>query len=307
MPRTSAKVRHLISLDNLATSEIVSLLGRASELSDRWARRQMPQSLAGKRVALIVDDSGWRNTTAFDLGVQSMGGLCVHTPIRLHHRGEDIGDLGRYLSNWFDLIVSRTVQLEALRTLASAATIPVVNARTHHNHPCEILGDLAFYWRSHGTIDAIKVAVVSPQTNILRSWIEASRVLPIKVVQVFSAKWHITDFAPGNFSVSDDMGELVEADILVTDEWPENGTAAELSEYQITAARLDRLKPSLEFIPCPPVSRGKEVSEDVMVHRNCRAIEAKAFLLHAQNALLEWVLAADDTSTLPRPSPARSL
>jgi ornithine carbamoyltransferase len=286
---TSAMGRDLLALDDLTSSDLLAILKRAQDFAGYWSQRRMPQSLSGKRIALIVDDGGWRNTTAFDLGVNSMGGLCVHTPLRLGHR-EAVADLANYLDNWIDAVVCRTPELGTLRALAEAADAPVINARTKQNHPCETLGDLAFYWHRHGTIDAIKVVIVAPDANILGSWIEAARVLPLKVVQVYPERWHVTRGASAAFRSSTDLGELRDADIVVTDCWPDGGHPDELSGYRITAAILDDLhREHLEFLPCPPVTRDQEVSADAMLHANCRVIDAKAFLLHAQNAALEWV------------------
>lgn len=284
----TATARDILALDDLNSPDLLAILKRAQDLARNWSERRMPQSLSGKRIALVVDDGGWRNTTAFDLGAQSMGGLCVHAPMRLDQR-ESIDDLARYLDNWIDAVVVRTPELATLRALAEAAAAPVINARTRQNHPCETLGDLAFYSHRHITIDGLKVAVVAPDANILGSWIEAARVLPIEVVQVYPEKWHARPGATGAFRTSTDLGELQDAGMLVTDCWPERANAEELNGYRITAALLDDLDPDLEFLPCPPVTRGQEVSADAMSHASCRVVEAKAFLLHAQNAALEWV------------------
>src|ERR1700759_3540791 len=123
---TSAMGRDLLALDDLTSSDLLAILKRAQDFAGYWSQRRMPQSLSGKRIALVVNDGGWRNTTAFDLGVQSMGGLCVHTPMRLDQR-EAIGDLAHYLDNWIDAVVSRAPELAALRALAEAAKTPVIN------------------------------------------------------------------------------------------------------------------------------------------------------------------------------------
>lgn len=280
--------RDLLAVDDLDRSDILALVARSRDLAAHWSERRMPQSLAGKRIALIVNDGGWRNTTAFDLGIQSMGGLCIHAPLRLDQR-EAIGDLAAYLDNWFDAIVSRTPELTTLRALAAAADGPVVNARTRQNHPCETLGDLSFYWQQHGQIEGIKVAVVAPEANILGSWVEAARVLPLEVVQIYPEKWHFKSEASGMLRTSTDLREMDDARIVVTDCWPSGADADELQDYRITAAHLDRLDRDAAFLPCPPVTRGQEVSADAMLHATCRVVEAKAFLLHAQNAVLEWV------------------
>lgn len=283
-------VRDLLALSDLRSSDVMAIIERAQDMAGFWSQRRMVQSLAGRRLALVVNDGGWRNTTAFDLGIQAMGGICTHAPLRWDTR-EDLADLAAYLDNWFDGIVTRAPDLSVVRSLASAARAPVINARTRQNHPCETLGDLAFYLRRHGRIEGLKVAVVSPKSNILGSWIEAAAVLPIDVVQVYPDKWHDHEAAASTsrFRASIDINELADADLIVTDCWPLDGASEELLDYQITAKLLDRLHSKVDFVPCPPVSRGKEVSVDAMMHPACRVIEAKAFMLHAQNAVLEWV------------------
>jgi len=281
-----------LALDDHRAEHLLPVLERAAGLARRWRERRMPQSLAGRRVALIVDDGGWRNTTAFELGVASMGGICVRAPITFQGR-EAVGDLARYLDNWFDLIVARTPDLSRLRQLAEAARAPVVNARTRSNHPCETLGDLAFALTAKGKLDGLRVAVVAPDDNILGSWAEASAVLPLEVVQIYPERWHARRFSQvERFAATADLEALAAADLVITDSWPQDAVPAELLPYQVTASLLDRHAPRACFIPCPPVTRGQEVSPDAMEAPYCQVIEAKAYLLHAQNALLEAIAAA---------------
>ncbi|MBR1148501.1 ornithine carbamoyltransferase [Bradyrhizobium sp. AUGA SZCCT0431] len=285
----SEKIRDLLAISDLNASDAIAIIERAQDLAALWRQRRMVQSLAGRRIVLVVNDSGWRNTTAFDLGIQAMGGICIHAPLRWDTR-EDLPDLAAYLDNWFDGIVTRAPDLAVMRSLAHSARAPVINARTRQNHPCETLGDLAFHLHRHGRIEGIKVGVVAPKSNILGSWIEAAAVLPINVVQVHPDKWLDQDAAASTprFRTSVDMNELVDADLVVTDCWAADAEPDALLDYQVTPTLLDRLHPEADFVPCPPVSRGKEVSADAMTHRACRVVEAKAFLLHAQNAVLEW-------------------
>ncbi|CAH2812098.1 MAG: hypothetical protein CBARDMAM_6889 [uncultured Caballeronia sp.] len=88
--------RDFLALNDVDQPTLVKLLERSQELANLWAARRMPQSLTGKRIGLVVNDTGWRNTMAFDLGIQSMGGLCVHAPLRWDTR-EDLEDLAAYL------------------------------------------------------------------------------------------------------------------------------------------------------------------------------------------------------------------
>jgi len=287
----NSPARNLLAISDLRPADLVSILARAQAMESLWNDRCMPQGLANKRVALVVNDSGWRNTTAFDLGIQAMGGLCIHAPLRWDS-GEELEDLAAYLGNWFDGVVTRAPDLSSMRSLAGAFNGPVINARTRFNHPCETLGDLAFALHRRGRIDGVKVAVVSPMANILGSWIEAAAALPLEVVQVFSPTWHAASAdSTSRFRTSSDMGELADADLIVTDCWPSNAEPDELRRFQITADLLEKCRPEASFVPCPPVSRGKEVSAEAMLHPKCRVVAAKRFLLHAQNAVLEWAFA----------------
>jgi ornithine carbamoyltransferase len=284
-----ASVTDFLALDDHRADTLESILRRAIGYAQAWRERQVPQPLQGVRVALVVDDGGWRNTTAFELGIKVMGGLCVRAPISLAGN-EAVGDLAQYLDNWFDIVVIRTPDLGQLRRLAEAATLPVINARTRSNHPCETLGDLAYVLQQRGNLSGLRVGVVAPDGNILGSWAEAAAALSIEVVQIYPERWHARRFAKiERFSATTEMGALASADVVITDSWPEDVEPAEVLDYQITAATLEHFAPDELFIPCPPVTRGQEVTADAMVSPSCHVIAAKAFLLHAQNALLEAV------------------
>lgn len=282
--------RDFLEFHDLGADAILSIIDRAQVFAEAWSDRAMPQRLAGKRVALIADDSGWRNTTAFDLGVKAMGGICVCPPIRFN-TGEATADLAKYLDNWFDILVVRTRELSALRELASSADAPVVNARTRSNHPCETLGDLAYVRSKRAELDGLKIVGVSPAANILRSWVEASIALPLQVTQIYPEDWHVRDIASPNFTATTSLDALFEADVIITDCWPDGAPADQLLGYQLSSTLLDRCRPDVIFLPCPPVTRGQEVSADALSHPACQSPRAKAYLLHAQNALLEWIVA----------------
>src|SRR5262249_9058971 len=103
-----------LALNDVGADDLLRLVDRAQALKRLWDERRMPQRLRGRRIALIVDDGGWRNTTAFDLGIQAMGGLCAHAPISFDG-GEAHPDLAGYLDNWVDGVVVRTRSLAVLR------------------------------------------------------------------------------------------------------------------------------------------------------------------------------------------------
>jgi len=264
--------------------------------------------LDGRRIALVWDAEGFRNRVAFELGIAELGGVSVRVPGPLDDR-ESIEDVARYLDNWFDAVVARTSAHEHMLRLAEAARIPVINARTSFNHPCEILGDLAYVRETRGDLAGLRVAFVGEATNLGHSWFEAAARFPIHVTQVCPEGYEVkADFlrriaqqAQGKVAVSRDLPAAVSGtDVIYTDCWP----AAEAEQarsnirelflpYQVTAELLKTSSPNAVFLPCPPVHRGEEVSDNAMNWPGCRVYEAKDYLLHAQSALLAAVLAEE--------------
>lgn len=252
----------------------------------------MPQTLQGRRVGMIEELPGWRNPTALSIGVAAMGGTCVPVTAKLEG-GETVEDIAGYLDNWFDLMAVRTPRFAALKSFADALEAPAMNLRTNDNHPCEVIGDLAYVMSVRGSWQGLRVAVVGPAGNIASSWFEAAQVLDLDVLQVTPKGFEAPEQARGPCDVTDDMRGIEDADLIVTDCWPSDLDAAGVEAFQkcrVTASNLDRCRPDVLFVPCPPVTRGQEVSEDAMRHPACAVPRAKAFLLHAQNAYAEAVI-----------------
>jgi ornithine carbamoyltransferase len=299
--------KDFITFLDYSEQEIIALLDLTDQLHDQFRSRQLPQYLKGKSIALIWDAEGFRNRVAFELGITAMGGIGIQVPGRLDER-ESIEDVVSYLDNWFDAVVARTKHHSHMQRLATAAKIPVINARTDYNHPCEILGDLAYIRGRKGTLGGLKVAFVGEATNLCHPWFEAAARLPIQVIQVCPEGYQIdssllTEWqngAVGELSVTSSLKDgLREADVIYTDCWPTGRDDAEgqniqrlFTPYQITTENLAWAAPDVLFLPCPPVHRGEEVSESVMQSSACCVLAAKEYLLHAQNALLVTLLSA---------------
>jgi ornithine carbamoyltransferase len=281
----------LLRLSDLTSPDLHKVIDRAVEMECEFRAGAMRPTLTGKRIALIVDGGGWRNTTALDLGVRLLGASCVHVPATLGGK-EAIEDLAKYLDNWFDLIAIRTPSLAMMTELAKCVRCPIINLRTSENHPCEALGDLSFVKARRKNFDNLVVAAVAPAANIIHSWAEASEVLPLSLVQIYPRDYWVAkaNYPRSSIEQTEDLSALRHADVIVTDCWPKKGSKAALSRFQITARLLDQAKRGCMFIPCPPVTRGEEVSVDAMTHSSCVPFDAKAFLMHAQNAVIEAAL-----------------
>lgn len=281
---------NLICLNDLPKAELYSVVNRAVDLAKDPPNQQ---TLVDKRIGLVVEDGGWRNTTALDLGVQLLGATCVHIPASLSGK-EELADLAQYFDNWFDLIGVRTPSLKLLQQLARLSKIPIVNLRTSINHPCETLGDLSFIYSKLGKFDGLSVVAVAPKANIVHSWAEAAMVLPITLTQIAPKPLWIDSsrYDAANIILTEDMAALNNADVIITDCWPEAIPVNQLLTYRIDTRVLNSTKQSCLFIPCPPVTRDREVTTDAMLHDRCVVYAAKDYLIHAQNAVVEYLLNA---------------
>ena len=297
--------KDFITFLDYTEAEMISLLDLAGTLRDAWQTKQLPQNLKGKSIALIWDAEGFRNRVSFELGIAAMGGIAIQIPGQLDVR-ESIEDVAAYLDNWFDGIVSRARTHSHMQRLANAAQLPLINARTDFNHPCEILGDLAYIRAKRGTLEKLKVAFVGEATNLCHPWFEAAARLPIQVIQICPKEYRVDarflselqQDAIGILAVSHDLDTgLKDTNVVYTDCWPKRNSqeehehiAQQFLPYQITVEKLKLTSSDVLFLPCPPVTRGEEVSEDAMTYLGHHVYEAKEYLLHAQNAVLTALL-----------------
>lgn len=276
---------NFLALHDFSAQTLEALAMRAIELSKSWRCRAMPRHLEGQRIGIITELPGWRNPAALALGAAEMGANCVPVAVSLE-KGEVLSDLAGYLDNWFDCVAVRTPNLGKLRALAGMMAAPVVNLRTNDNHPIEVLADLTYVLAQRGSWEGLNVAVIAPRGNILQSWIEAAMVLPIHVTQISDPSFYAYA-AIQRFSKMDNLSALDEADLIITDCWQEPANVERVGRLRVTSRVLDSCGEAAFFIPCPPVTRGQEVSQDAMNHPKCTARAAKDYLLHVQNAVLE--------------------
>ena len=296
-------MRHFLRVSDRSGDVLQELIDAAIQLAPAFEERRTLDSLSGHRIAVSWEGDGFRNRVAFELGATLLGADVVAVPGALGEF-EAIADVGAYLGNWFDAIVIRTSSFDSLTALAASTESMVVNARTSHNHPCEILGDLAYLDATgHALGSPTRVVFVGAATNLCHSWLEAAAVLPVAVTQVcppgfeIDLRWwkQLVPHPVGSVDVTDRLDERVTAaHVIYTDCWPTGLTPRVRQQFydlQITAEILDRCGTDVRFLPCPPVTRGEEVSDDAMTHPRCAVVDAKRWLLPAQAALLVRELA----------------
>jgi len=294
-------MKSFIKVDDFSQNEIISIIDRADYLQKCWIDCTMPQTLKSKKIALWFCGQGFRNRVAFEIGARSLGADVSFIPgdLGVH---EPIEDIAHYINNWFSMAVIRCCNHTDIEKFASDAGIPVINARTSFNHPCEIVGDLQYIRKRRKSLNDLNVVFVGEVTNLCMSWFEAARVLPIHVTQVGPKDYlgsqelisKMNDGAVGRISVSSDMQSSIkkDTDVLYTDCWPSNGDKDSINRlfmpYQITKKIVGQMNANGFYMPCPPITRGEELSEDSLSAIQYCDYEAKEFLLHSQNAIMEY-------------------
>lgn len=294
---TDSELRHYITGHEISGGRLAALIERAEELRlDR--PRAGSSALAGKSVALIFEKPSTRTRISFEVGVNELGG----TPIVLRgdemqlSRGESVEDTARVLSRFVHAIVIRSGSHENVVTLGEYASVPVVNALTPDSHPCQALADLQTMKQRFGGLDGLKIAYVGDGNNVARSLAVAGSLTGVEVAIAAPAGYQLESTVPAH--LTDDPIEAVRgADAIYGDVWVSMGdeeTAdqrrADLAPYRIDESLLSAAKPETIVLHCLPAHPGEEITAEVLYGERSAVWDQAENRLHAQKALLEYLL-----------------
>ena len=285
--------RDFLSISDLDRGELLALLDLADRIkAGSW--REQP--LAGRQVAMIFQKPSMRTRVSFEVGISRLGGASValgEQDVQIGYR-ESVADAARVLDRYVDLVVARLRRHEDLLELAAAARVPVVNALTELEHPCQVLADLMTIRERCGSLDA-PVAFVGDGNNMVTSLARAHALLGFPFTVVTPAGYEpsapVRASAP-DMIVSNDRAAVAGARVLYTDVWTSMGYETEAGQrradfagYRVDAALL-RLAPGAIFMHCLPAHRGEEVTDEVLDGAASVVFDQAENRLHAQMALL---------------------
>lgn len=270
-------MKHLLSLSDLTLDD----LSEVFELADRWI------SGAGTRLdgsaAMFFPSSSLRTRFSFERGAAEMGLQPITFPPETLDKDEDLLDVAGYLAQWADLVVVRHRDIAVLERLADANTLPVVNAMTGVNHPCEVLSDLYALSQDADAL-SLRYLFVGADGNIARAWWEAAEAFGLDIRQSCPERFRVSGMA-----WDEDLNHAIRtADVVITDGPGPNVEA--LAPYRVTADLLDLASLGARFSPCPPFVRGREVAADAIDHRSFVGYGFKRYLKPVQQAVMSWVL-----------------
>ena len=298
--------RRFLSSGDLDADGLHRLLDSASRLRAQRATGTVPRSLAGRQVALLFEKPSLRTRVTFDVGVASLGGHAVYLgPDEVGiGRRETATDIGRNLSRWVDAIVLRTFAHETLLELAEAASVPVVNALTDLEHPCQALADVLTMRQRLGDLDGRTLTFVGDGNNVCHSLLLTGALAGLHV-RVATPPGYAPDAAitaradrlasemGGSVTIGTDPVTAVEgADAVYTDAWTSMGAEAEaelrrlrFGGYRVDAALLSHAPDAL-VMHCLPAHRGEELTDDVLDGPRSVVLEQAENRLYVQQALL---------------------
>jgi ornithine carbamoyltransferase len=301
--------RHFLRDDDLAPAEQAEILELAAAMKQaRFVRRPLEGPRA---VAVLFDKPSLRTRVSFTVGIGELGGLPLVIDTQATHigRGETIADIARVLTRQTAAIVWRTSGQERIEELAAASTVPVINGLTDEFHPCQILADLQTVAERLGPLAGRTLAYLGDgANNMAHSYLlgGATAGMHVRVAApagyqpdpaVVARAQQIAAATGGSAAVFDDpVAAGKGADVLATDVWVSMGQAdhpdriSALAPYQINDDLLAAAGPDAIVLHCLPAHRGEEITAEVIDGPASVAWDQAENRLHAQKALLAWLL-----------------
>ncbi len=297
------KKKDLLSIADLSAAEVKKIIDRALKIKSRPA----PERLSGKIIALLFEKPSLRTRVSFEVAIHQLGGYCLYLSpeeVGLGKR-EPAADVARVLSRYVDGMVVRTFAQETLQQLAKCSTVPVINALSDFEHPCQALADILTILEKKGKLNGLNLAYIGDGNNVANSLLLAAAYTGLNFSIASPAGYKVEDkvwqtakgFASesGSRISSTDKPEqaVKDADVVYTDVWISMGQEAEARKrrqafagYQVDSRLLSLAKKDVIFMHPLPAHHGEEVAAGVLDDSRSVVFDQAENRLHAQKALL---------------------
>lgn len=301
-------LRHFLADDDVSPAEQAEILALAAELkADRYnnAHRDL---LDRQSVAVLFDKTSTRTRFSFDAGITELGGnaIVVDSGSSQMGKGETFQDTGAVLSRFVSAIVWRTSAQSNLEQMAETATVPLINSLSDDFHPCQILADLQTIKENKGELQGLNAIYFGDGANNMANsymlgFATAGVNITICAPEGFQPEPRFVERAQARaretgatVTVTDQVG-ATGADVVITDTWLSMGQDPSedrtvLKEYQVNAEVMSKADPEAIFLHCLPAYRGSEVTADVIDGPQSVVFDEAENRLHAQKALVAWLL-----------------
>jgi ornithine carbamoyltransferase len=302
-------MRHFTELTDLTREELAHLLREAARLKAANSRREPNESLKHRIIALIFEKPSLRTHVSFEAAIAQLGGGSLFLD------GQDVGfgwretlaDFMRSMNHYVDALVLRVFKHSTITGMQSAAKIPIVNGLSDEAHPCQAVADLLTIQELFGEVKGKTVVFVGDGNNVAKSLALGCAMLGAKF-RLSAPAGHEFDAgflallrkqAPGWVieSERDPFRAARDADVLYADVWTSMGQEAErekrmktFASYQFNAALMAKAPKHARVLHCLPAHRGEEITDEVLDGPQSAVFEQAGNRLHAQKAILEWLL-----------------
>ena len=299
--------RDLLSLADLSSEELQELLELATQLKSEKLKLH-----CNKVLGLLFSKASTRTRVSFTVAMYQMGGQVIdlHPNVTQVSRGEPIQDTARVLDRYLDVLAIRTFAQQELETFAKYAKIPVINALTDLEHPCQILADLLTIQEKFGSLAGLTLTYVGDGNNVANSLMLGCALVGMNVRIAFPSGYapdaeivektrEIANKKTEVLLTHDPEAAAKGASVLYTDVWASMGQETQANNrfpvfqpYQISEQLLSLADPEAIVLHCLPAHRGEEITEDVIEGSQSRVWDQAENRLHAQKALLASILGA---------------
>ncbi len=293
------------------TRNLLERAGKSKSQSKVYVGGDSDRPLAGKTVAILFDKPSLRTRVSFQVGIQQLGGYSVflgQQEVGLGNR-EPVSDVANVLSGYVDCIVARISDHQLLVDLAKHASVPVVNALSDVEHPCQIMADLLTIYEHKGSLDGLSLAYVGDGNNVARSLCLALPAVGMNFTSASPRGYNLDEAsvqiarARANGSsvqvriLTDPAEAVAGADVVYTDVWASMGQEAETAArqsvfhgYTVDPELMERANSGALFMHDMPAHYGEEVPPGMLEHRQSVAFPQAHNRLHAQKTILEFLL-----------------
>ncbi|MFA9375998.1 MAG: ornithine carbamoyltransferase [Lachnotalea sp.] len=274
-------MKNLIRLTNYEANEIYEIFNIADEI----LQGKYKDILSGKTVVLFFPNNSIRTRITFEKGIHLLGGQSILFPTDTLDKKERIEDVVGYLNNWADTIIVRHKNISMLEKIAHYSSVPVINALTDINHPCEMLADMYSLSKIRKDFTKDKYLFCGMKGNIGLAWTEAAEVMGFELSQCCGRGYEMEGLSV-YYNIED---AVIGKDIVCTDSLPSN-ILEEFADCQVTKAAMEKANKGAILNPCPPFYRGEEVSDDAIESDYFVGYEFKKYLLEIQQAVIVYCL-----------------
>ncbi|MFT6102221.1 MAG: ornithine carbamoyltransferase [Granulosicoccus sp.] len=302
----NTQTRHFLTLNDLSKNELQTIIARAIELKKIRSEKRLHKTLEGKVLGMIFEKSSTRTRVSFEAGIAQLGGsgLFLSSNDTQLGRGEPVEDSARVISSMVDIVMIRTYGHHVIEKFAEYSKVPVINALSDDYHPCQLLADIQTYTEHRGDPKGKTVVWVGDGNNMCHSYINAARLCDFKL-RIACPKGYepnaelVAANADRVTLFHNAQDAVTNADWVVTDTWASMGQEEEkkiredaFAAFQVNEALMSHAHKDAVFMHCLPAYRGLEISETIM-DSPCSVVWDEAEnRLHAQKALMEFLLGA---------------